>query len=53
MDYFIEEHEKMIPLMLRHEVEFIIIGGFAVVYLSYRKRPACGYNQILKKKMTN
>ncbi len=37
MDIFLEEHKNFLLLLLKHRVEFILIGGYAVIYHGYQR----------------
>ena len=37
MDLFIDEQKKFLLLLLKHNVEFILIGGHAVIYHGYER----------------
>ena len=37
MNIFFEEHQEVIKLLLKHEVDFLLVGGYAVVYHGYRR----------------
>jgi hypothetical protein len=37
MDIMLEEHKKFLLLLLKHKVEFIVIGGYAVIYYGYER----------------
>lgn len=37
MDLFLEEHKKFLLLLLKHNVDFLIIGGYAVIYHGYQR----------------
>ncbi len=37
MDIFLEEHKKFLLLLLKHEVSFMLIGGYAVIYYGYQR----------------
>lgn len=37
MDIFIEEHQKLLLSLINHEVKFIMIGGYAVIYYGYER----------------
>ncbi len=40
MDIFLEEHKKFLLLLLKHQVEFILIGGYAVILYGYERGTA-------------
>ena len=35
MNIFFEEHQKLLSILLHHQVRFILIGGYAVIYYGY------------------
>ena len=35
MNIFIKEHREMLLMLIKHKVEFMIIGGYAVIYYGY------------------
>jgi predicted nucleotidyltransferase len=35
MNLFIDQHQQLLSLLLKHKVEFIIIGGYSVIYHGY------------------
>lgn len=35
MNIFFEEHQKLLSILLRHQVRFMLIGGYAVIYYGY------------------
>ncbi|MFM2226225.1 MAG: hypothetical protein RJA07_2427 [Bacteroidota bacterium] len=37
MNIFLEEHKQIIQILLKHEVEFMLIGGYAVIFYGYRR----------------
>lgn len=37
MNIFIEEHQQMLVALAKHHVQFILIGGYAVVYHGYAR----------------
>lgn len=37
MTPFLEEHKKMLLLLVKHKVAFILIGGYAVIYHGYER----------------
>lgn len=37
MALFLQEHKRFLLLLLKHEVEFILIGGYAVIYHGYER----------------
>ena len=37
MNILIEEHKKLLTALLKHNVDFILIGGYAVVYYGYSR----------------
>ena len=37
MDILLEEHKKLLLLLLKHKVEFMLIGGYAVIYYGYQR----------------
>jgi hypothetical protein len=40
MDLFLEEHQNFLLLLLEHDVEFILIAGYAVIYHGYERTTA-------------
>jgi hypothetical protein len=40
MDILFEEHKKFLMLLLKHQVEFMLIGGYAVIYYGYERGTA-------------
>lgn len=40
MDIFLEEHKLFLLLLLKHKVEFILIGGYAVILYGYERGTA-------------
>ena len=38
MNLFIESHQELIKIMLENDVDFIIIGGYSVIYHGYQRR---------------
>jgi len=40
MDIFLDEHKRFLLLLLKHHVEFILIGGYAVIYYGYQRGTA-------------
>lgn len=37
MNILIREHQELLSAMLRHQVEFLLIGGYAVIYHGYER----------------
>lgn len=37
MNLFIEKHKKLLALLLEKEVNFIVIGGYSVIFHGYRR----------------
>ncbi len=37
MNILLEEYKKFLLLLLKHKVEFILIGGYAVIYYGYAR----------------
>jgi hypothetical protein len=37
MDLLLEEHKKILFLLIKHNVKFILIGGYAVIYHGYER----------------
>lgn len=37
MDILLEEHKKLLLLLLKHQVDFMLIGGYAVIYYGYER----------------
>jgi hypothetical protein len=37
MDIFLDEHKEFLLLLLKHEVEFMLIGGYAVIFYGYER----------------
>lgn len=37
MNVFIEEHRQILLSMLKHGVEFMLIGGYAVIHYGYER----------------
>lgn len=37
MNIFVEEHQELIRLLSKFEVDFLLIGGYAVIYYGYRR----------------
>ena len=37
MDILLEEHKKLLLLLVKHNVEFMLIGGYAVIYYGYER----------------
>jgi len=37
MDVFLDEHKKFLLLLLKHNVEFMLIGGYAVILYGYER----------------
>ncbi len=37
MDILLEEYKKFLLLLLKHKVEFMLIGGYAVIYYGYER----------------
>lgn len=37
MNILLEEYQKFLLLLLKHKVEFILIGGYAVIYYGYAR----------------
>jgi hypothetical protein len=40
MDILLEEHKKFLLLLLKRKVEFMLIGGYAVIYYGYERGTA-------------
>lgn len=40
MDILFEGHKKFLLLLLKHQVDFILIGGYAVIYYGYERGTA-------------
>ncbi len=40
MDILLEEHKRLLLLLLKHKVEFMLIGGYAVIYYGYERGTA-------------
>jgi len=37
MDIFLEEHKQLLCVLSDHNVQFILIGGYAVIYYGYQR----------------
>ena len=37
MNIFIESHQHLLKCLLQHEVNFLLVGGYAVVYHGYKR----------------
>ncbi len=37
MDVLLDEHKKILLLLLKHNVDFILIGGYAVIFYGYER----------------
>ena len=37
MNLFLDSHQELIVMLLRHNVDFIIIGGYAVIFHGYHR----------------
>ncbi|MEO5673896.1 MAG: hypothetical protein ABIQ74_04555 [Chitinophagales bacterium] len=37
MDIFIDEHQQLLFSLLKHDVKFIMIGGYAVIFYGYER----------------
>lgn len=37
MDILLDEHKNLLLLLLKHNVEFMLIGGYAVIYYGYQR----------------
>ena len=37
MNIFIDEHQEILKLLLKHQVEFMLIGGYAVIFYGYQR----------------
>lgn len=37
MNILLEEHLKILSCLLKHEVDFMLIGGYAVIYYGYKR----------------
>lgn len=37
MNVFFEEHKLVLKTMIRHQVEFMLVGGYAVIYHGYNR----------------
>jgi hypothetical protein len=37
MSTFLKEHRKFLLLLVKHQVDFIVIGGYAVIYHGYER----------------
>jgi hypothetical protein len=37
MDIFLDDHKDFLMLLLKHEVDFMLIGGYAVIYYGYER----------------
>ena len=37
MNIFLEEHHQMLIALVRHQVQFMLIGGYAVIYHGYAR----------------
>lgn len=40
MDIFLDEHKNFLLLLIKNKVEFILIGGYAVIYYGYQRTTA-------------
>lgn len=40
MDILLEEHKNMLMLLIKHHVDFMLIGGYAVIYYGYERGTA-------------
>lgn len=40
MDFLFEGHKKFLLLLLKYQVEFMLIGGYAVIYYGYERGTA-------------
>ncbi len=37
MNIFIENHQLLLKSLIKHEVKFILVGGYAVIYYGYKR----------------
>jgi predicted nucleotidyltransferase len=37
MNIFLEDHQEILKLLLKHKVDFLLIGGYAVIFHGYRR----------------
>lgn len=37
MNILFEEHQEIIKLLLKHKIDFLLIGGYAVIFHGYRR----------------
>ena len=37
MSIFFEEHQRILALLIKHQVEFLLIGGYAVIFHGYSR----------------
>ena len=37
MNYFLEKHQQIFSLLIQNEVEFIVVGGYAVIFHGYHR----------------
>ena len=37
MDIFLDEHKKFLHLLIKHKVDFMLIGGYAVIIYGYER----------------
>jgi predicted nucleotidyltransferase len=37
MNIFVESHQKLLKSLIQHEVNFLLIGGYAVIYYGYKR----------------
>jgi hypothetical protein len=37
MNIFIESHQQLLKTLLQHKVNFLLVGGYAVVYYGYKR----------------
>ena len=37
MNIFTESHQELLKLLIKHQVNFLLIGGYAVIYYGYKR----------------
>jgi hypothetical protein len=37
MNIFVENHQLLLKSMLQHDVNFLLVGGYAVIYHGYKR----------------
>jgi hypothetical protein len=52
MDIFLEEHKRFLHLLLKHEVNFMLVAGYAVIVYGYARGTSDMDNHLIQTKIS-